>query len=208
MKKTNKVYSASDFQSATVCTIVEDCLWTISSVTATAAGEHSGLPLFVLRLRKVEKMEQVDGFIDTSSEMNATRTYFVREGRPMYDDLAELWACVPDKGQFAQAAQDLFWAKSSSGDLMQKAYKGHVVKLSGVNYEKPSRDGKSIIRKGSLELWYPRGCQEELIVQDFLHMCNKGAYTPILPDPAEKQDPLAGFDPAVVAAVMAALGKK
>lgn len=207
MKKTNKVYSASDFKSMTVSVVIEDCYWTISSVSPTEVGEHSGLPLFILRLRKVEKMEEIDGFVDASSEMDATRTYFVREGRPMYDDLVEVWKTV-DRQLFSEAAAQLFWAESSDGSLAQKVYKGHVVRLSGVDYTKPSRDGKSKIKKGYLELWYPRGCDEELIVQDFLHMCNKGVYTPILPDPAEKQDPLAGFDPAIVAAVMAALGKK
>ena len=207
MKKTNKVYSASDFKSMTVSVVIEDCYWTISSVSPTEAGEHSGLPLFILRLRKVEKMEEIDGFVDASSEMDATRTYFVREGRPMYDDLVEVWKTV-DRQLFSEAAAQLFWTEGSEGSLVQKVYKGHVVRLSGVDYTKPSRDGKSKIKKSSLELWYPRGCEEELVVQDFLHMCNKGVYTPILPDPAEKQDPLAGFDPAVVAAVMAAMGKK
>lgn len=207
MKKM-KIFTESDF-AATVSTIVEDCMWTVSSVAATTVGEHSGLPLFKLHLRKVEKAEEVNGFVDASAELDRTRTYFVREGRPMYDDLSTLWSCVPDKGAFAQAAQDLFWAKSSSGELVQKAYKGHVLRLAGVEYEKPSRDGKSMIRKSSLELWYPRGYEESAIMQDFLHMCNKGAYVPIInPTPAAPKIDLSKVDPQIIAAVMAAMGKK
>lgn len=206
MKKT-KLFTESDFQSATISVAIEDCYWTVSSVAPTEVGEHSGLPLFILRLRKVEKSAEVDGFFDASSELDATRTYFVREGRAMYDLLVEVWKAV-DRQLFPEAASQLFWTKDSDGHLIQKAYRGSVLKLSGVDYTKPSRDGKSTIRKSSLELWYPRGYDESAIMQDFLHMCNKGVYTPILPDHAEKQDPLAGFDPAVVAAVMAALGKK
>ena len=207
MKK-SVVFTESDFASANVGVIVEDCLWTVSSVVATTAGEHSGLPLFKIHLRKVERAEEVDGFVDASAELDQTRTYFVREGRPMYDDLATLWGCMPDKGAFAQAAQDLFWTKSSSEELVQKAYKGHVLRLSGIEYQKPSRDGKSMIRKSSLELWYPRGSDECIIMQDFLHMCNKGIYIPTVnPTPTTEVD-LSGVDPKIIAAVMAALGKK
>lgn len=211
MKKT-KIFAESDFASATVSMLVEDCMWTVSSVAATAAGEHSGLPLFKLHLRKVEKIEQTDGFVDASAELDKTRTYFVREGRSMYDDLAELWRCVSDKSIFAQAAQDLFWTKSPSEDseeLVQKAYRGHVLRLSGVEYEKPSRDGKYMVRKNYLELWYPRGYEESAIMQDFLHMCNKGAYVPIIsPTPTAPKMDLSKVDPQIIAAVMAALGKK
>lgn len=208
MKKT-KIFTESDFSSANITTIVEDCLWTVSSVAATATGEHSGLPLFKLHLRKVEKAEEIEGFIDASSELDRTRTYFVREGRPMYDDLATLWNCIPDKGAFAQAAEDLFWTKSPSEELVQKAYRGHVLRLSGVEYEKPSRDGKSMIRKKALELWYPRGCDECAIMQDFLHMCNKGTYVPTInPTPTAPKVDLSEVDPQIIAAVMAALGKK
>lgn len=206
MKKNNKVYSTSDFEKMTSTVLIEDCYWTISSVSPTSVGEHSGLPLFIIRLRKVEEEEEVGGYLDASSEMDATRTYFVREGRPLYEDLVEVWRTV-DRQLFPEAAKQLFW-KESGGKVLQKVYKGHVVRLSGIEYNKPSRDGTYKINKNSLELWYPRGYEEDVIVQDFLHMCNKGVYTPILQDPVEKQDPLAGVDPAIVAAVMAALGKK
>lgn len=211
MKKQNRVYSASDFKGAIISTVLEDCYWTVDAVQATKAGEVSGLPLFKLQLRKLEKSEDIDdgAYVDASSEMVTSRTYFCRDGRPMYNNLADCWKQLGDKELFAECAPDLFMGKNAKGELVQKVYSGHVVRLSGIEYEKDSKDHKSIVRKNSLELWYPRGAEPELIISDFTHLCNKGTYRPILPDPAEKQDdPLAGFDPAVVAAVMAALGKK
>lgn len=210
MKK-QKIFTASDFECATISTVLEDCYWTVDTVQATKAGEVSGLPLFKLQLRKLEKSEELEGgaYIDASSEMVTSRTYFCRDGRPMYNSLSDAWKQLGDKELFAECAPDLFVAKNGKGELVPKVYSGHVVRLSGVEYEKESRDHKTTVRKNSLELWYPRGAEPELIMSDFVHLCNKGAYRPILPDPVEKQeDPLAGFDPAVVAAVMAALGKK
>lgn len=210
MKKQNRVYSASDFSKAVINVVLEDCYWTVDTIQATKAGEVSGLPLFKLQLRKLEKSEELEGgaYIDASSEMVTSRTYFCRDGRPMYNSLSDAWKQLGDKELFAECAPDLFVAKNSNGELVPKVYSGHVVRLSGVEYEKESRDHKTTVRKNSLELWYPRGAEPELIMSDFVHLCNKGAYRPIL-NPVEKQeDPLAGFDPAVVAAVMAALGKK
>lgn len=211
MKKNQKVYAASDFSNAVVSIVLDDCYWTVDAVQATKAGEISNLPLFKLQLRKLEKSEELEGglYVDASSEMTTCRTYFCRDGRPMYNSLADAWKQLGDKELFAECAPDLFMAKNANGELVPKVYSGHVVRLSGVEYEKDSKDHKSIVRKNSLELWYPRGAEPDLVVSDFVHLCNKGTYRPILlSDPVEKQDPLAGFDPAIVAAVMAALGKK
>lgn len=211
MKKQNRVYSTSDFSNAVVNIVLDDCYWTVDAVQATKAGEISNLPLFKLQLRKLEKSEELEGgaYVDASSEMTTCRTYFCRDGRPMYNSLADAWKQLGDKELFAECAPDLFMGKNANGELVPKVYSGHVVRLSGVEYEKEGRDHKTVVRKNSLELWYPRGTEPGLIISDFTHLCNKGTYRPILQDPAEKQDdPLAGFDPAVVAAVMAALGKK
>lgn len=209
MKKQNRVFTASDFNNAMVNVVLEDCYWTVDAVQATKAGEVSGLPLFKLQLRKLEKSEELEGgaYVDASAEMVTSRTYFCRDGRPMYNSLADAWKQLGDKELFAECAPDMFMAKNANGEHVPKVYSGHVVRLSGVVYEKDSRDHKAVVRKNSLELWYPRGADPELIMGDFVHLCNKGTYRPILPDPVEKQDPLAGFDPAIVAAVMAALGK-
>lgn len=211
MKKQNRVYSASDFSNAVINVVLDDCYWVVDFVQATKAGEVSGLPLFKLQLRKLEKTEDVDdgAYVDASAEMATSRTYFCRDGRPMYTTLSNAWKELGDKDLFAECVPELFITRNSKGDQVQKVYSGHVVRLSGIEYEKDTRDHKSIVRKNSLELWYPRGAETELIMSDFVHLCNKGTYRPILSDdPVEKQDPLAGFDPAIVAAVMAALGKK
>lgn len=213
MKK-NRIYSASDFAyGVNVQVAIEDCYWTVDYVSATKAGQHSMLPLFEVQLKQLNLGQKADDlpaeYVDASGDMIPNRTYYVREGRAMYNTLANIWQGVEgDQQLFQAAAARSFWQKNADGKLVQQVYKGHVVRLSNISYTKLSRDKTSVIPRSSLELWYPAGMEPEVIVDDFVRLCNRGVYTPTLPDPAEKQDPLAGFDPAIVAAVMAALGKK
>lgn len=211
--KQNKVYSASDFSGVSINVIVEDCYWTVDHVSATKSGQYSKLPLFEVQLKQLVLGQKADdlpaGFVDSSSDMVPNRTYYVREGRAMYNGLANIWQGLEgDQQLFPTSALNSFWQKDAKGKSVQQVYRGHVVRLTGVNYTKLSRDRESVISRSSLELWYPAGMEPEVIVDDFVRLCNRGVYTPILPDPAEKQeDPLKGIDPKIIAAVMAALGK-
>lgn len=208
MKKT-RVYSASDFESAMISVIIEDCYWTVDAVYPTKVGKHSDLPLFELQLKQISKPrtseDLPDGIVDKSADMRPSRTYYAREGRPIYNDLATLWRGLDDEKLFPAAAFK---------KLSKNAYMGHVVKLSGVNYTKQSRDGKRAISRSQLELWYPEGYDPDIIMDDFIRNCNRGVYTPILDDkPAEKQDDslegidLSNIDPKVLAALVKALKK-
>lgn len=204
MKKTIKVYSASDFVNASVSMAVEDSYWQIDTVTPTREGKHSGLPLFKVGLKPIQQGTPEglpEGFRDGSSLMDANRTYFVREGRPLYTDLIEVWKSIDgDEELFPRAAT------SKLGDV---AFKGHVERLTGVKYTKLGRN-KTVVTKARLELWYPSSREMGEIVDDFVHLCNKGVYTPIIDQPTstDAPDPLAGIDPSVIAAIAAALGKK
>ena len=208
MKKT-RVYSASDFESANISVIIEDCYWTVDAVYPTKVGKHSDLPLFELQLKQVSKPrtseDLPDGIVDKSADMRPSRTYYAREGRPIYNDLATLWRGLGDEKLFPDAAFK---------KLSKSAYMGHVVKLSGVNYTKQSRDGKRAISRSQLELWYPEGYDPDVIMDDFIRNCNRGVYMPLLDDkPAEKQDDslegidLSAIDPKILAALVKALKK-
>ena len=208
MKKT-RVYSASDFESAMISVIIEDCYWTVDAVYPTKVGKHSDLPLFELQLKQVSKPrtseDLPDGVVDKSADMRPSRTYYAREGRPIYNDLATLWRGLGDEKLFPDAAFK---------KLSKSAYMGHVVKLSGVNYTKQSRDGKRAISRSQLELWYPEGYDPDVIMDDFVRNCNRGVYTPLLDDkPTEKQDDslegidLSAIDPKILAALVKALKK-
>lgn len=210
----NKVYSASDFSyGVLIQVIVEDSYWTVDYVSATKAGMHSKLPLFEVQLKQLnlgqETTDLPTGFVDASGDMVPNRTYYVREGRAMYNALANIWQGLEgDMSLFPSAAMKSFWQKDAKGKPVQQVYKGHVVRLSNISYTKLSRDKESIIPRSSLELWYPSGMEKEVILDDFVRLCNRGVYTPTLPDPAEyKQDILKDVDPKIIAAVMAALGK-
>lgn len=211
--KQNKVYSASDFSGVGV-NVIDDGYWTVDRVTATKAGQHSSLPLFEVQLKKLDIEQKATdlpaGFIDASNDMVPNRTYYVREGRAMYNTLATIWQGLEgDQQLFPTAAANSFWQKEK-GKPTQKVYRGHVVRLTGVNYTKLSRDKETIISRSSLELWYPSGMEPEVILDDFVRLCNKGVYTPLIEDekPASQQVDLSQVDPAIIAAVMAALGKK
>lgn len=210
--KQNKVYSASDFKGVNV-QVVDEGYWTVDHVTATKAGSYSKLPLFEVQLKRLNLESKAadlpDGFVDSSDDMIPNRTYYVREGRTMYNELANIWQGIEgDQQLFHVAATNAFWQKNAKGKSVQKVYRGHVVRLTGISYTKLSRDKESIIPRSSLELWYPAGMEPEVIIDDFVRLCNRGVYTPTLQDSAEKQgNPLDGIDPKIIAAVMAALGK-
>ena len=197
MKK-QKVYSASDFVGMTSNILVEDCWWTADSVLATAPGEHSKLPLFELRLRQIETKKRTDlpeGFIDASSKLTRTRSYFVREGRPQYTELVEIWRDAESDADFHDDAMDA---------LKGQAFYGHVERVDGVSYTKNTRNG-TIVSKSHMDVWYPEEYEPGSAVSDFLYMCNKGIYTPVV-DGAEKEDDIkdviAGLDPAIIKAIM------
>ena len=208
MKKQN-VYSASDFASANVSVVVDDCFWVVDHVEATNVGAHSGLPLFEIQLRKAvykndESETLPDAFIDDSAALTRNRIYFVREKRKMYNELAEVWQALgEDLTMFNQYAAKIFTVTDSEGIVRQKAYRGHVVRLSGITYTKMNRD-KSITSRSRLELWYPEEYDPETILDDFISCCNRGIYTPVV---KEKPDPIAealkNLDPAVIAAIKA-----
>ena len=209
MKKT-RVYSASDFESAMISVIIEDCYWTVDAVYPTNVGEHSKLPLFELQLKQVSKLRTSEdlpkGIVDRSADMRPSRTYYAREGRPVYNELAKIWREI--------GSDDQMFTTAALKKLSNSAYMGHVVKLSGINYTKTSRDGKRVISRSQLELWYPEGYDPDVIMDDFVRNCNRGVYTPLLDDkPVEKQDDsleginLSDIDPKILAALVKALKK-
>ena len=200
MKK-QKVYSASDFVGMISAILVEDCWWAVDSVIATAPGEYSKLPLFELRLKQIEtkkKADLPDEYFDASSKLTKTRSYFVREGVPQYTELVELWIdAAGDLSAFYEDAMD---------SLKGSAFYGHVERISGISYTKITRNG-TVVSKNHMDAWYPEEYEPGSAVSDFLYMCNKGIYTPVI-DGAEKEgdyikDLIAKLDPAVIKAIMA-----
>ena len=201
MKK-QKVYSASDFVGMTSSILVEDCWWTADSVLATAPGEHSKLPLFELRLRQIETKKRTEsaplpeGFVDASSKLTKTRSYFVREGRPQYTELVQLWRDA--------AGSTVDFYEDAMDALKGQAFYGHVERVSGVSYTKKARNG-TVVSKSYMDVWYPEEYEPGSAVSDFLYMCNKGVYTPIVD--AEKEDDvedlIAKLDPEIIKRIMA-----
>lgn len=203
MKKSNKVYSTSDFTSAASSVVVDNCYWCIDDVSYTKLGEYSKTPLFVLELRRIVNPESSapNGWEDASPEMEPNRTYFVREGRPLYNALVRIWDALDgDSEDFANCVMS---------EYKSKAFRGRVELLSGVSYTTSTRRG-TIVNRSSMEVWYPEALSVGRIIDDFVYLCNIGVYTPVVDntptDPVA--DALKGVDPSVVAAVMTALGKK
>lgn len=198
MKKNNKVYSMSDFASATSSVLVSECLWSINNVYATKEGSVSHTPLFVVELTRYDTPSDTsglpEGIIDASKEMEPNRTYFVREGRPLYNDLLSLYNNL-DEDEFSYCAVSKYH---------NKVYRGRVERLSGVTYDYTNSRG-TVSHRSKMEAWYPSSFDENCICDDFIALCNRGVYVPVI---EEKKDPLEGLDPKVVAAVMAAMGKK
>jgi len=200
----SKVYASSDFQNVAVSTAVNTSRWIIDNVSATKEGQYSKTPLFQLELKQLitEKDETLpEGYEDASAEMQPNRTYFVREGRPLYNDLLDVYNASDGDSELLREIVTRNYSK--------KVYRGRVERLNGVAYSVKTRRG-TIINRTHMEAWYPESYDEGRIFDDFLYLCNIGVYTPVVNNtPA---DPIAAalkdVDPSVVAAVVAALGKK
>jgi hypothetical protein len=175
-----KMYSVSDSKNAVSNIVIADCYWLIDNVDKTKTGEFSKAPLFKLQLKQhVAPREDVpEGFVDGSAALVRNRTYFVREGRPLYNELLSLWK---DLGED--------FAYQFMQDYSRSVFYGHVERVSGVQYSKKSRGG-SIITSTKAEFWYPSDYEEGTAMDDFVYMCNKGVYTPTIDD-TPKVDPMA-----------------
>ena len=57
-----------------------------------------------------------------------------------------------------------------------------------------------------MDVWYPEEYEPGSAISDFVYMCNKGIYTPVVDD-AEKEDNIkdviAKLDPAIIKAILA-----
>lgn len=194
MKKTNKVYSASDFQGLNVTMAVEDCYWAIDTVRPTKTGD-SGKPLFEVGLKKIRTEKSSDlpeGWHDGTGEMSRNRTYYVREHRPLYTQLLEMWEALGDDQVFQQACKQEFGTS---------AYRGHVERLTGVSYIKSNN--KIPVTYTKMELWYLDEYEPGTIVDDFIYLCNIGVYKPIVEEKKEESIDLTKIDPNVIAAIKA-----
>lgn len=198
MKK-QKSFSASDFVGMTSSILIEDSWWTADSILATTPGEYSKLPLFELRLRQIETKKRAnlpDGWVDATSKLTKTRSYFIREGRPQYTELVELW-------RDSDGDKDAFY-EDALASLKGSAFYGHIERVSGINYTKRTRNG-AIVAKSYMDVWYPEEYEVGSAISDFLYMCNKGVYTPVINEEKEDdiQDVIARLDPAILKAIMA-----
>ena len=198
MKKNIKVYSTSDFVNATSAVIIDTCFWLIDDVSFTEVGAFSKTPLFELQLKRVSTPSQdvPEGIVDMSDKMVPNRTYFVRDGRPLYNELARKWEDVD--GDFDDFKCAVLTAFKDGG------FRGRVERLCGVNYQYQTRRG-TIIQRSRAEFWYPDDF-ESSILDDFVFLCNKGVYTPIIQE-TSVVDPVAealkGLDPKIIAAIKA-----
>ena len=198
MKKQNKVYSASDFAGANASVLVDTCYWAIDNVDYTKVGQYSQSPLFELELKQIISASDdvPEGFKDVSAEMTPNRTYYVREGRPLYNKLLEMWeAADGDKSDFVT------YVMKAYGD---GAFRGRVERLTGVTYSKETRSGS--VQKSRMEAWYPESMDSPRILDDFVYLCNKGVYKPIIEE-KPVVDSLDGVDRATLEALLAALKK-
>jgi hypothetical protein len=201
MRKNNKVYSTSDFVNASSSIVVADTWWQIDSIEATAVGEFSKTPLFELQLKQFKassSLEVPEGYEDASADLRRNRTYFIREGRPMYNELAEIWEAIEDNDVFRVTIRQKY---------EKKLLAGHVERLTGVSYSRLSRGG-SMITSSKLEVWYPEDFEEGVIMDDFLYLCNRGVYTPIVEE--KKEDELIDLtkvDPKLIATIKAMMNK-
>lgn len=199
MKSNNKVYSASDFTGATSSVVVETCWWAIDSIDFTKVGEYSKAPLFELRLKRIITKDSSvpEGYEDCSMELEPNRTYFVREGRPMYNALAELWDALGGDGSLVREYVLREYAK--------KSYRGRVERLSGVKYNASTKRG-TVIQRSRFEVWYPEAYDEGRVMEDFIYLCNRRVYTPIVEE-KKSVDPIADaiskLDPKLVEAILA-----
>lgn len=187
----NKVYSASDFCGAKSSILVEETKWAIDSIDCTAVGEYSKAPLFEVGLRRIAATEDQD---DATFELEPNRTYYVREGRPLFNILAKVYEDTDDMS----FVRDYVVQKYSG-----KYFRGRVERLSGVNYTYRTKRG-TVVQRTKMEVWYPSTVEEGIIFDDFLYLCNRGVYTPIVENHVDPvQETLKNLDPAVIAAIRA-----
>lgn len=198
MKKNVKVFSASDFSNATTGIVVDTCFWVIDDVSFTEVGSYSKTPLFELQLKRfIEPSKDTPtGLTDMSSKMTPNRTYIVREGRPLYNELVPIWEdCDLDTEVFRSAVRN----KYKDG-----GFRGRVERLCGVSYQYSTKRG-TVIQRNRAEFWYPDE-YESSILDDFIYLCNKGVYIPIIQE-TPAVDPVAealkGLDPKIIAAIKA-----
>lgn len=198
MKTNKKVYSASDFASANATVVVENCWWAIDSIDFTKVGEYSKSPLFELQLKRIitKDPDVPEGYDDSSIELEPNRTYFVREGRPLYTALAEIWEALGDADTVRECVRQKY---------ANKAFRGHVERLSGVSYTSQTKRG-TVIQRSRFECWYPESYDEVRIFDDFIYLCNRGVYSPMLEE-KKPVDPMADviskLDPKIVEAILA-----
>lgn len=202
MKK-NKIYSASDFQNATVSVVVETCKWVIDSIDYTAEGTYSQAPLFVAEMRRLVKAvtdDEYEGYVDASNEMCPTRRYFVHEGHQLYNELYRRYVLADgDKEDFKSYVMK---------DYGKKFFRGYVEQLAGVLYNVTTKRGSSVQRT-RLELWHPDYVEPGSTLNEFIRLCNKGVYAPVVEENTD-DDPakmFAGVDPAKLKALLATLKK-
>jgi hypothetical protein len=198
MKKTNKVYSASDFASANASVVISDCPWLIDNIGVTKEGSFSGTPLFELELKQLvmdSSSDLPDGYKDGSSEMAPNRTYYVREGRPLYNKLLDIWEGYD--GEIEDFRIHVL------RDYARTAFRGRVERLTGVVYTKNGRKG-NIIQKSQMEAWYPTTFEDGRVLDDFVFMCNRGVYTPVVEE-TPAVDPMveaiSKIDPKIIEAI-------
>ena len=197
MKKQNKVYSASDFKGAVSAISIDTCYWTIDNVDFTAIGEFSRVPLFELQLRRVIENTNPapNGLVDMSDKMQPNKTYYVREGRPLFNEFAEIWDALG--GDVSDVRTAIL------NNYAEGAFRGRVESLSGIRYMKGTRSG-AMVQKSKAEFWYPEYVEEGYILDDFIYLCNRGIYTPVIEE--QKPDPMADaiskLDPELVKAIM------
>lgn len=198
MKK-QKVYSVSDFKGAVSGVSINTCYWTIDSVDFTTVGEFSRAPLFELQLRRV--VENTDpapnGLVDMSDRMQPNKTYYVREGRPLFNEFAEIWDALGGDTLDVRAA--------ILNNYANGAFRGRVESLSGIRYTKETRSGATV-QKSKAEFWYPEYVEEGYILEDFIFLCNRGIYTPVIedkPQPDPVAEAIAKLDPEIVKAILA-----
>lgn len=188
----NKVYSASDFVGAKSSILVEETKWAIDSISCTSVGEYSKIPLFEVGFRRCNAAEDAN---DATFELEPNRTYYVREGRPLFNTLAQLW----EESEDMDVVDGYVYHKYDG-----KYFRGRVERLSGVRYTYRTKRG-TIVQRTKMEVWYPSTVEEGVIMDDFIYLCNKGVYVPeIIPEQTDRiQEALKGLDPAVIAAIRA-----
>lgn len=192
-----KVYSTSDFQNAVSSIIINDCFWLIDSVRHTKVGEYSKAPLFELQLKQyVKPADAPEGFTDGSMLLTRNRTYYVREGRPLYNELVTMWKDLQE--DFAEEFINMY---------EKTVFKGHVERVDGISYHKSTRWG-TVVSSSRVEFWYPVEYETGTALEDFVYLCNKGVYTPVVekekksaPDPIAEA--ISKLDPKIVEAILA-----